>query len=239
MIRPVEVLTSMVTCDLVVSDPGEAFLDRSTITFVPGGHSQTVHIVGVPDYIEDGPQPFSVGISKCSSSNLNYDFSEYRAIGQSWNLDVPFPKIVSLEPSSSSMVGQQVTIQGLDLLNDTQVYVSGCLISGPPVLRSTLRLSDASYEVLQTALAPGSLLLGVAILRLLPARPLYADRIYGRQRLCIPGKLRISSSPKRRCAQLPTTSSHISFKFSAQSDLPAPALSSIGQFEWQCILTRW
>jgi hypothetical protein len=76
-----------------------------------------------------------------------YNFNEYWEIGRSWNLHVPFPEIVSLEPSASSMVGQQITIQGLDLLNDTQVYVSGCLISGPPMLRSALRLSDASYEV--------------------------------------------------------------------------------------------
>ncbi len=147
MIRPIEVLTSMVTCDLVVSDPGEAALDKSTITFAPGSRLHTVRIVGVADFVEDGPQPFSIGISKCSSSDLMYNFNEYWEIGRSWNLDVPFPEIVSIEPTSSSMVGQQVTIWGADLWNDTHVYVNGLLMSGPPVLRSVLRVVDASYEV--------------------------------------------------------------------------------------------
>jgi hypothetical protein len=140
-------VSSSVVCLLRVSRPDEAALERSTISFMPGGdRSLVVPMVGIPDYVEDGPQRFTIDFSKCSSPDGQYVFTDIE-IGQSWNEDVPFPEIVSVEPTSSSMIGQQVTILGSKMLNDTQVYVDGLLISGPPGLRCVLHVSGATYEV--------------------------------------------------------------------------------------------
>jgi len=146
-VRAILTLISNVVCELQVSDPSEAVLELRLLTFMPQTSSKRVNVYGVPDYIEDGPQPFSIRIGNCSSSDARYVFGEYRQLGQSWNEDVPFPDIASIEPAAASMVGQQVTISGKSLRNDTDVYVGDLLVSGPPVFRCVLHLDGAAYEV--------------------------------------------------------------------------------------------
>lgn len=66
--------TATVTCTLSSSDPSEATVSPSTLTFQPADYGfRTVTVTGVDDNIVDGDVALSIVLAPCTSSDPAYD----------------------------------------------------------------------------------------------------------------------------------------------------------------------
>ena len=173
LVRPAD----FVSCQISAYS-AEASLAVSEIVLSPGTMNVVVNVTGVKDYDDDGAQRFWAAVGPCrSEQDRRFSFSESFKLAYGWNEHVEFPHIVKVVPTASSMVGQQMTINGNNFYEESRVYVDSRLISGPPeyrvVLLNNKRGSKSEIELTND---PGRIWLqsispGVTVSRRLLAAP--------------------------------------------------------------------
>jgi hypothetical protein len=141
------------TCRISCTPSDEARTELTEIKFYPNVTEKSIKVLGVLDFVDDGPQPFDVQIGPCSSSDPRFDFSwkspKSPAIASGWNEDYPYAAVSTVQPEISSMIGQMVTLQGRHLQRVTSVCVEGVEVSQSPEFRVSISMPGVTGAIVQ------------------------------------------------------------------------------------------
>jgi hypothetical protein len=134
-----------VECRAACDPATEAVVQGSKVTLSPNSTSAEVLLLGVVEYKDDGLQKFTVLIGPCSSTDPRFNFASWGGPSPSaWNEDYPFPFVEDIKPKASSQLGELVVLTGRHFRNDTKVCVDDIDVSGPPVVRVSMKLANAT-----------------------------------------------------------------------------------------------
>jgi hypothetical protein len=129
--------SAQVRCALSLAPKSEAEADRFVVLGADKS-SRSVDVVGVADFVDDGPQRFDVSLGPCESADRRFKFGFSMIVASGWNEDYPYPQVTSITPAVSAMIGEAVTLTGKHLHHETQVCVNGLDVSEKPTFRVSL-----------------------------------------------------------------------------------------------------
>ena len=140
--------TSDVLCDVTIDTLTEAEGLVSRV-LIPGGFAEAdsnvderrrgnVTVVGVKDLVDDGDMPFSVAIGPCQSDDPRFNIPDVRTIAVGYNRHIDFPRIESVQPSVSSVVGQAVVLKGEYFDENCSVEVNSIVVNRDASVRDVL-----------------------------------------------------------------------------------------------------
>lgn len=147
--------TANVTCHIESSSTIEAQVVQYSGVFPAGspvGSTVLLQIAGVKDLGQEPPVQFTI-TAQCESNDIRFDTAA--AQHSAYTTDVRFPVVEQIVPMIASYIGQQITITGRDLSNNTVVDVGGEDVSGPLIMR-TILLNTTSDELWEVSFPPES-----------------------------------------------------------------------------------